>query len=146
MRVMVFGMATREADAEPLPIDMQAKGKDFEAMGKFIEELTAAGVFVVGEGLKPSRFAKRVLMDGSKRTVTDGPFTETKELVAGYMVWEVKSMDEALAWVKKYPNPNKAPSEVVLRPVLGLEDFNFGGAVPAEEKADWEKMSGRAEA
>ena len=144
MRVMVFGMATREADAEPLPIDMQAKAKEFEAMGKFIEELTTAGVFVVGEGLKPSRFAKRVLMDGTKRTVTDGPFTESKELVAGYMVWEVKSMDEALAWVKKYPHPNKGPSEVVLRPVLGMEDFNFGGEAPAEEKADWEKMTGRS--
>jgi hypothetical protein len=144
MRVMVFGMATKEADAERLPIDMKAKAGEFEAMGKFIEELTAAGVFVVGEGLKPSRFAKRILMNGTKRTVTDGPFTETKELVAGYMVWEVGSMDEALAWVKKYPNPNKGPTVVVLRPVLGMEDFNFGGEVPAGEKADWEKMTGRA--
>ena len=143
MRVMVFGMATKENDQQSLPIDMQAKAGEFEAMGKFIEELTAAGVFVVGEGLKPSRYAKRVQMDGTKRTVTDGPFTESKELVAGYMVWEVRSMDEALEWVKKYPNPNKGPSDVVLRPVLGMEDFNFGGAVPAEEKADWEKMSGR---
>jgi hypothetical protein len=143
MRVMVFGMATKEADAESLPIDMKTKAGEFEAMGKFIEELTKAGVFVVGEGLKPSRFAKRVLMDGTRRTVTDGPFTESKELVAGYMVWEVKSMDEALAWVQKYPHPNKGPSEVVLRPVLGMEDFNFGGEVPAEEKADWEQMTGR---
>ena len=143
MRVMVFGMATKEADAESLPIDMKAKAVEFEAMGKFIGELTEAGIFVVGEGLKPSRFGKRVQLDGSKRTVTDGPFTETKELVAGYMIWEVKSMDEALEWVKRYPNPSKGPSEVVLRPVLGLEDFNFGGKVPPEEKAQWEKMSGR---
>ena len=143
MRVMVFGMATKESDAESLPIDMKAKGGEFESMGKFIEELTAAGVFVMGEGLKPSRYGKRVLVDGTKRLVTDGPFTETKEVVAGYMIWEVRSMDEALEWVKRYPNPNKGPTEVVLRPVLGLEDFDFGGAVPAEEQADWEKMSGR---
>lgn len=144
MRVMVFGMATKAADEEKLPIDMKAKAGEFEAMGKFIGELTEAGIFVVGEGLRPSRFGKRVLLDGAKRTVTDGPFTETKELVAGYMIWEVKSMDEALEWVKRYPNPATGPSEVVLRPVLGLEDFNFGGEVPPEEKADWEKMSGRA--
>jgi hypothetical protein len=143
MHVMVFGMATKEVDAEPLPIDMKAKAAEFEAMGKFIEELTKAGIMVMGEGLKPSRFGKRVQLDGSKRTVTDGPFTESKELVAGFMIWEVRSMDEAIEWVKRYPNPTKGPGTVVLRPALEPVDFNFGGEIPPEEKAQWEKMSGR---
>ena len=143
MHVMVFGMATPEADAEPLPIDMKAKAAEFEAMGKFVEELTAAGVMVMGEGLKPSRFAKRIQIDGGKRTVTDGPFTETKELVAGFMIWEVPSMDVALEWVKRYPGQAKGPSTIVLRPALELSDFNFGGEAPAGEKAQWEKMSKR---
>ena len=146
MHVMVFGMATKEVDAEPLPIDMKAKAAEFEAMGKFIEELTKAGVMVMGEGLKPSRYGKFVQLDGSTRTVTDGPYTESKELVAGFMIWEVKSMDEAVEWVKKYPNPAQGPSTVVLRPALELTDFNFGGEVPAEEKAQWETMTRRDQA
>lgn len=143
MHVMVFGMATREADAEPLPIDMKAKAAEFEAMGKFIEELTTAGIMVMGEGLKPSRYGKVIRIDGSKRTVTDGPFTETKELVAGFMIWEVPSMEVALEWVQRYPGQAKGPSTIVLRPALELSDFNFGGEAPPEEKAQWEKMSKR---
>ena len=145
MHVMVFGMATKEVDAEPLPIDMKAKAAEFEAMGKFIEELTKAGVMVMGEGLKPSRYAKRIQIDGAQRTVTDGPFTETKELVAGFMIWEVPSMEVALDWVKRYPGQAKGPSTIVLRPALELSDFNFGGAMPAEEKAQWEQMTKRGE-
>ncbi len=143
MHVMVFGMATKEADAEPLPIDMKAKAAEFEAMGKFIEELTAAGLMVMGEGLKPSRYAKVVQIDGPKRTITDGPFTESKEMVAGFMIWEVPSMEVALDWVKRYPGQSKGPSTIVLRPCLELSDFNFGGAVPQEEKAQWEQMTKR---
>jgi hypothetical protein len=146
MHVMVFGMATKEVDDEPLPIDMNAKAAEFEAMGKFIEELTKAGIMVMGEGLKPSRFGKRIVLDGSTRIVTDGPFTESKELVAGFMVWEVPSMAVALEWVKRYPNPARGPSTVVLRPALGPEDFDFGGAMPADEKAQWEKMTMRDKA
>ena len=143
MHVMVFGMATKEADAEPLPIDMKARAAEFEAMGKFIEELTQAGIMVLGEGLKPSRFEKRIRLEGSTRTVTDGPFAESKEVVAGFMIWEVPSMEVAVEWVKKYPNPTKGPSTVVLRPALEPTDFDFGGEMPVEEKAQWEKMSGR---
>jgi len=133
MHVMVFGMATKEADAEPLPIDMKAKAAEFEAMGKFIEELTKAGIMVMGEGLKPSRFGKRVQLDGSKRTVTDGPFTESKELVAGFMIWEVRSMEEAVEWAKRCPNPMPGPSDLEIRPLWETEDF--GPAIAAQENA-----------
>ena len=97
MRVMVFGMSTKETDAESLPIDMKAKAAEFEAMGKFIEELTAAGVFVMpARDSSPPGSGSGSCWTGPSALVTDGPFTETKELVAGYMLWEVKSMDEAL--------------------------------------------------
>lgn len=143
MHVMVFGMASKEVDAQPLPIDMNAKAAEFEAMGKFIEELTKAGIMVIGEGLKPSRYGKVVQLDGDQRTVTDGPYAESKELVAGFMIWEVPSMEVAVEWVKRYPNPASGPSTVVLRPALEPSDFDFGGAMPAGEKAQWEKMTMR---
>lgn len=119
MRVMVFVKATAESEAGELPsIEM------FEAMGKFNEELMAAGIMQGdGAGLKPSSHGKRVAFDGASRTVIDGPFIETKELVAGYWQWEVKDMDEAVAWVKRCPNPMPGPSEIEIRPVYTEADF-----------------------
>ncbi len=143
MRVMVIVKATQDSENESIPLDMTQHAEMFEAMGKFDEELTAAGIMVMGEGLKPSRYGKVIQIDGSKRTVTDGPFTETKELVAGFMIWEVPSMEVALEWVQRYPGQAKGPSTIVLRPALELSDFNFGGEAPAGEKAQWEKMSKR---
>jgi len=118
MRVVVFVKATEDSETGVLPTtEMLA------AMGKFNEELVSAGVMVSGDGLKPSSHAKRVAFNGPHRVVLDGPFAETKELVAGYWVWEVEDMDEALAWAKRCPNPMPGPSELEIRPVYGLEDF-----------------------
>ena len=120
MKVMVFVKAT-EASEEGAPPDP----KMMEAMGKFNEALIAAGVLkdrIMG-GLKPPRFAKRVHFSGKNRTVTDGPFTETKELVAGFWLWEVESVDEAVEWVKKCPNPMVTDSDVEIRPLFSLEDI-----------------------
>jgi hypothetical protein len=92
-------------------------------MGKFNEELVKAGVMLAGEGLHPTSKGKRVRFSGTKRTVLDGPFTETKELIAGFWLWQVRSMDEALEWVKRCPNPHEGESEIEIRPVFEAEDF-----------------------
>lgn len=119
MRVMVFVKATADSEAGVLP-EMAL----FEAMGKFNEELIAAGIMRgEGAGLKPTSHAKRVAFDGPSRTVIDGPFIETKELVAGFWQWEVKDMDEAVAWVKRCPNPMPGPSEFEIRPFIEEADF-----------------------
>lgn len=123
MRVMVIVKATEESEQETSPIDMEKYGAMLEAMGKFNEELVKAGVMLSGDGLKPSRFGRRVHFDGTKRSVTDGPFAETKELVAGYWVWQVGSMDEAIDWVKRCPNPMRGPSDIEIRPLYEAEDF-----------------------
>ena len=94
-----------------------------EAMGKYNEELVKAGIMLAGEGLHPSAKGKRVAFDGPKRTVIDGPFAETKELVAGYWLWEVKDLAEAVEWVKRCPNPMPGPSEIEIRPVYDMADF-----------------------
>ena len=94
------------------------------AMGKYNEELVNAGIMLSGDGLKPSSQGKRVAFDGASRTVIDGPFAETRELVAGYWIWEVKDMDEAVAWVKRCPNPMPGPSEIEIRPFYEMSDFN----------------------
>ena len=94
-----------------------------EAMGKFNEELVNAGVMLAGDGLKPSSQGKRVAFDGPGRRVIDGPFAETRELVAGYWLWEVRDMDEAVAWVKRCPNPMPGPSEIEIRPLYELADI-----------------------
>jgi hypothetical protein len=94
-----------------------------EAMGEFNEELVKAGVMLAGEGLHPSAKGKRVRFSGSQRTVIDGPFAETKELVAGFWLWQVKSMDEAIAWVKRCPNPMESDSDIEIRPLFEAEDF-----------------------
>jgi hypothetical protein len=104
--------------------------KMFEDMGKFNQELIEAGIMAgEGMGLKPSSAGKRVRFDGPDRTVTDGPFAATNELAAGFWIWKVKDMDEAVAWVKKCPNPMFGPSEIEIRPVYELEDF--GDILPA---------------
>ena len=118
MRVMVFVKATEDSEngVPPTP-------EAFAAMDKFTEELVEAGVLVAGAGLKSSAEAKRIDIDGARRTVTDGPFAETRELIAGFSIWEVKDMDEAVAWVKRCPNPMFGPSEIEIRPVYEMSDF-----------------------
>lgn len=131
MRVMVFVKATEDSEAgmKPSPELNQL----FIDMGKFNEELVKAGVLVAGDGLKPSSKGKRVAFDGPSRTVIDGPFAETRELVAGYWLWEVKDMDEAVAWVKRCPNPMFGPSEIEIRPLFEVADF--ADVIPPEAAA-----------
>ena len=111
MRVMVFGKATKETEAGVMPT-----AEAWEAMEQFTEKLAQAKIVVAAEGLKPSSTGVRIRYSGDDRTVIDGPFAETKELVAGYMIWEVKSMDEAVEWVKRFPMADG--SEVELRPIF----------------------------
>jgi hypothetical protein len=118
MRVMVMVKATKESEAGAMPSeDLLA------AMGRYNEELVKAGVMLAGEGLHPSARGKRVRFAGSTRTVIDGPFAETKELVAGFWLWQVKSMEEAVEWVRRCPNPMPTESEIEIRPVFEAEDF-----------------------
>ena len=121
MRVMVIVKATKDSEAG-LSMDAETTAM-FEAMGKFNEELVAAGIMVSGDGLKPSSAGKRVRFDGPKRSVTDGPFSATEELIAGYWIWNVKDMDEAVAWVKRCPNPMPGPSEIEIRPLYEMSDL-----------------------
>ena len=118
MKVMVLVKATADSEKGLMP-----KPELMEAMGAFNEELTRAGVMLAGEGLKPSREGKRVQFSGPARRVVDGPFTETKELVAGFWLWQVRSLDEAVEWVKRCPNPMPTDSEIEIRPLFGPEDF-----------------------
>ena len=121
MRVMVLVKATK--DSEKGFFRTPETAAMLEAMGKFNDELRKAGILRSGDGLKPSSEGKRVAFDGSRRMVIDGPFTETKELVAGFWLWEVKDMDEAVAWVKRCPNPMPGPSEIEIRPLYKAADF-----------------------
>ena len=123
MRVMVLVKATVDSEAGALP-----STELLEAMGSYNEELVKAGILLSGDGLKPSSAGKRVAFDGPGRLVIDGPFTETKELVAGFWLWQVKDMEEAIEWVKRCPNPMPGPSEIEIRPVYELSDF--GDAIP----------------
>jgi hypothetical protein len=118
MRVVVFVKATEESEAGTM-----GSSELLEAMGRYNEELVDAGIMLGGDGLKPSRQGKRIGFDGASRIVMDGPFAETKELVAGYWIWEVRDMDEAVAWVKRCPNPMFGYSEIEIRPVYELSDF-----------------------
>ena len=119
MRVMVLVKATKDSEAGVMPEE-----KLLSDMGKFNEELVKAGVMLGGEGLHPSSKGKRVRFSGSKRTVLDGPFAETKELLAGYWLWLVRSMEEAVEWLKRAPNPFPGQeSDVEIRPVFEPEDF-----------------------
>ena len=118
MRVMVIVKATEDSERG----DLNAP-EIFEAMGRYNDELIKAGIMISGDGLKPSSQGKRIAFDGASRTVIDGPFAETKELVAGFWLWEVKDMDEAVAWAKRCPNPMPGPSELEIRPFYEMADF-----------------------
>ncbi|MFO1074155.1 MAG: YciI family protein [Geminicoccaceae bacterium] len=118
MRVMVMVKATVDSEAGLMP-----STELLEAMGRFNQELVEAGVMLAGEGLKPSAQGKRVAFDGPGRTVIDGPFAETRELVAGFWLWEVKDLAEAVEWVRRCPNPMPGPSEIEIRPLYEMADF-----------------------
>jgi hypothetical protein len=118
MRVMVLVKASKDSEAGVMPSQQL-----LTEMGKYNEELVKAGIMLAGEGLHPSSKGKRIRFSGEKRTVIDGPFAETKELVAGFWLWQVKSMDEAIAWLKRCPNPMPGESEIEIRPVFEAEDF-----------------------
>ncbi len=125
MKVMVIVKADADTEAGVLPsTEMLAD------MGRYNEELVKAGILLAGEGLHPSRRGARVLFSGSKRTVLDGPFAETKELIAGFWLWQVRSMDEAIEWAKRCPNPTGEESVLEIRPVF--EDDDFGEAFTPE--------------
>jgi hypothetical protein len=118
MKVMVFVKATQDSEAGVMPTQTL-----LAEMGKFNEELVKAGVMLADEGLRPSSQGKRVQFSGRNRTVIDGPFAETKELVAGFWLWQVRSIEEAVEWVKRCPNPMPGNSEIEIRPVFEAEDF-----------------------
>ncbi|HZQ61740.1 MAG TPA: YciI family protein [Casimicrobiaceae bacterium] len=137
MRVMVMVKATAESEAGKMPTQDL-----LTAMGKFNEQLIDAGIVLAGEGLHPSGKGKRVHFSGSKRTVIDGPFAETKELVAGFWLWQVKSMEEAIEWVKRCPNPMESDSDIEIRQVFEAEDF--GAEFTPELRAQEEAQRARA--
>ena len=140
MRVMVLVKATVDSEEGAMP-----STELVEAMFKYNEELVEAGIMQGGDGLKPSSEGKRVAFDGASRTVIDGPFAQTSELVAGYWLWEVRDMDEALEWARRCPNPMPGPSELEIRPLYEIEDF--GDAVTPElaerEEQLREELEGR---
>ena len=118
MKVMVLVKATKDSEAGVMPTQTL-----LAEMGKFNEELVKAGVMLAGEGLRPSAEGKRVQFSGRDRTVLDGPFAETKELVAGFWLWQVRSIEEAVEWVRRCPNPMPGDSEIEIRPLFQMEDF-----------------------
>ena len=118
MRVIVFVKATEESEKGTLP-----SAELLAAMGKYNEELQAAGIIRGADGLKPSSEGKRIAFNGPSRTVINGPFLQPRELVAGFWLWEVKDMDEAIAWAKRCPNPMTGPSELEIRPLYEMADF-----------------------
>ena len=119
MKVLAIVKATHDSEAGVMPTP-----ELFAAMGQFNESLIKAGVLLAAEGLKPSRLGKRVHFSGTARSVTDGPFAETKELIAGFWLWQVRSVEEAVEWVKRCPNPMLTDSDIEIRPVFAPEDFN----------------------
>src|SRR6201981_3016687 len=118
MRVMVIVKASKDSEAGKMPSQQL-----LAEMGKFNEELVKAGIMLAGDGLQPSSKGKRVRFSGDKRTVIDGPFAETKELIAGYWLWQVRSMEEAVEWAKRCPSPHEGETEIEIRQVFELEDF-----------------------
>lgn len=119
MRVMVLVKSTKDAEAGLFPNQAEM----MQEMGKFNDQLKDAGILLDCDGLKPSSFGKRIAFDGPKRSVIDGPFAESRELVAGYWLWEVRDMAEAVEWVKRCPNPMPGPSEIEIRPLYEMSDF-----------------------
>jgi len=140
MRVMVIVKASKESEARVLP-DTEILTK----MGKYNEELVKAGIMLAGEGLQPTSKGKRVRFSGDKRTVIDGPFTETKELIAGYWMWQVRSMEEAVEWLKRCPNPHPGETEVEIRPVFEANDLgeNFTPELREKEQRLREKIAAK---
>jgi hypothetical protein len=140
MRVMVIVKATKDSESGVLP-----SKELLTAMGKYNEELVKAGIMLAGDGLQPSSKGKRVRFSGERRTVIDGPFTETKELIAGYWIWQVRSMEEAVEWLKRCPNPMPGESEVEIRPVFEPADFgeNFTPELREQEQHLREKISSK---
>jgi hypothetical protein len=139
MRVMVLIKATEESEAGVMPSQ-----ELLTQMGNFNEELVKAGVMLAGDGLHPSSKGVRVAFSGSERKLIDGPFAETKELLAGYWVWQVKSLDEAIEWVKRIPNPDGTDGEVEIRPVFEPEDF--GDSFTPELREQEARLREQAEA
>jgi hypothetical protein len=136
MRVIVMVKATKDSEAGVMPSEQLLRD-----MGNFNEELVKAGVMLAGEGLHPSSKGKRVRFSGTSRTVIDGPFAETKELVAGFWIWQVKSIEEAVEWVKRCPNPMMTESEIEIRPVFEASDF--GAEYTPELQAQEESQRAR---
>jgi hypothetical protein len=128
---MVIVKATVDSEAGRMP-----ETKMFEEMGRYNEELVKAGIMLAGDGLKPSSKGKRVHFSGSNRTVTDGPFAETRELVAGYWLWQVRSMEEAVEWVRRCPNPMPGDSDIEIRPLYEAEDFGAEFTPELREQED----------
>jgi len=137
---MVIVKATKDSEAGALP-----SKELLTAMGKYNEELVKAGIMLAGDGLKPSSKGKRVRFSGDKRSVIDGPFTETKELIAGYWMWQVRSMEEAIEWLKRCPNPHYEDCELEIRPVFEAADFgdNFTPELQEQERRIAEKIAGK---
>lgn len=131
MRVMVIVKATKESEAGEMP-----STELLAAMGQYNEALVKAGVMQAGEGLHPSSRGKRVRFSGASRTVIDGPFAETKELIAGFWLWQVASMDEAVDWVKRCPNPMMSDSDIEIRPVFEADDFGEAFTPELREQED----------
>jgi hypothetical protein len=136
---MVIVKATKDSEAGIMP-----KQKLLADMGKFNEELAKAGIMLAGDGLKPSSKGKRVRFSGEKRTVIDGPFAETKELIAGYWIWQVRSIEEAVEWLKRCPNPHEGECEIEIRPVFEAEDF--GAEFTPELRKQEEQLRAKIEA
>lgn len=137
MKVMVIVKASKASEAGEMPSE-----ELLTAMGNYNEELVKAGIMLAGDGLKPTSQGKRVRFSGKDRMVIDGPFAETKEQIAGYWIWQVKDMDEAVAWLKKCPNPMPEESEVEIRPFYELSDF--GEAFTPELRAQEERLMAEA--
>ena len=133
MRFMIMVKATKDSEAGVMPDE-----KLLTEMGKFNEELVKAGVMLAGEGLQPSSKGARVRFSGAKRSVIDGPFAETKELVAGFWIWQVKSKEEAIEWVRRCPNPHAGESEIEIRQVFEASDF--GAEFTPELRAQEERV------
>ena len=131
MRFMIVVKATQDSEAGALPSE-----ELLTAMGKYNEELAKAGILLAGEGLQPSSKGARVRFSGPKRTVVDGPFAETKELIAGFWMWKVKSKEEAIEWVKRCPNPMPGDSEIEIRQVFEAEDFGEQFTPELKEQAE----------
>jgi hypothetical protein len=137
---MVIVKASKDSEAGVLP-----SKELLTAMGKYNEELVKAGIMLAGDGLKASSKGKRVRFSGDKRSVIDGPFTETKELIAGYWMWQVRSIEEAVEWLKRCPNPHYEDCELEIRPVFEAADFgeNFTPELQEQERRIAEKIAGK---